>query len=378
MTDWKSLSSFIGTVLTGGILVSTFNFFYNDFLNQPNILITIDDDPKIPKVGAVVEIENIGLEPAANLYMQIKAPNEINVTNIESGEKFSIIENETDPNMERVYSPRFVHGEGSLSRIYLETPISHIEEANYTIYSTFDQGSSSVIHKPKPPADEWDLIHSLPLLMYDHVPEWYKFYLTGGFRNALFWLFTFGIVFVLFGYFANHFVARRRYMSFVHEINSQISAVYKKLEYNKANRAFLESFKRKSDRLIRCKRSDLENRKYPRDTSEVEECLRQRSFRKRTKPLVYTVISALFPQHHAKWRSQHRWRSNIWDLWYIKSDEFKSRAIHDDEEYNAIEDFFRCLTDRELLVELKNVKKDVKRSHTKQRSSTRKLMREGL
>jgi hypothetical protein len=57
MTDWKSLSSFIGTVLTGGILVSTFNFFYNDFLNQPNILITIDDDPKIPKVGAVVEIE---------------------------------------------------------------------------------------------------------------------------------------------------------------------------------------------------------------------------------------------------------------------------------------------------------------------------------
>jgi hypothetical protein len=71
--------------------------------------------------------------------------------------------------MERVYSPRFVHGKGSLSRIYLETPTSHIEEANYTIYSTFDQGSSSVIHKPKPAADEWDLIHTLPLLMYDHL-----------------------------------------------------------------------------------------------------------------------------------------------------------------------------------------------------------------
>ena len=228
MTDWKSLSSFIGTVLTGGILVSTFNFFYNDFLNQPNILITIDDDPKIPKVGAVVKIENTGLEPAANLYMQIKAPNEINVTNIESSEKFSVIENETDPNMERVYSPRFVHGEGSLSRIYLDTPTSHIEETNYTIYSTFDQGSSSVIHKPTRPTDEWDLIHVIPLLMFDHVPDWYKFYLTGGFRNALFWLFTFGIGFVLFSYFANYFVARRRYMSFVHEIDSQISAVYKK------------------------------------------------------------------------------------------------------------------------------------------------------
>ena len=63
---------------------------------------------------------------------------------------------------------------------------------------------------------------------------------------------------------------------------------------------------------------------------------------------------------------------------YIKSDEFKSRAIHDDEESNTIEDFFRCLTDRELLVELKNVKKDMKRSHTKRRYSKGKLMRESL
>ena len=353
-------------------------FFYNDFLNQPNILITIDE-PKESKAGPVIELENIGLEPAANLYVEIKAPSEINVKKIESSENFSVIKNETDdPNIKRVYSPRFVHGEGSLSRIYLNTTTTNLDEAKYTIYSTFDQGSSSVIHKPTLPTDEWDLIHGIPLLMYDHVPDWYKFYLTGGFRNALFWLFTFGIGFVLFCYFANYFVARRRYMSFVHEINSQISAVYKKLEYNKASRIFLESFKRKSDRLIRCKRSDLENRKYPRDTGEVEECLKQRSFRNRTKLLIYTIIAALFPQHYAKWRSQHRWRSNIWDLWYIKSDEFKSRAIHDDEEYNAIEDFFRCLTDRELLVELKNIKKDMKRSHTKQRYNTGKLMRENL
>lgn len=378
MTDLKSLSSFIGTILTGGILVSTFNFFYNDFLNQPNILIRIDE-PKGNKEGAVVEIENTGLEPAANLFMQIKAPDKIKVEKIESSEKFSPVENDTYPNMETVYSPRFVHGEGSLSRIYLTTNASNLEEANYTIYSTFDQGSSSVIHKPTPPTDEWDLIHAIPLFMYDHVPEWYKFYLTGGFRNALFWLFTFGIGFVLFGYFANYFVVRRRYTSFIHEINSQISAVYKKLEYNKAGRIFLESFKRKSDRLIRSKRGDLENRKYPRDTGEVEECLRQHSCRNHIKQLIYSMIAALFPQHYTRWRSQHRWRSNIWDLWYIKSDEFKSRAVHDDEEYNAIEDFFRCLTDRELLVELKNIKKDMKRSHTNRgRSSTGKLLREGL
>lgn len=378
MTDWKSLSSFIGTILTGGILVSTFNFFYNDFLNQPNILIKIDD-PNVNNEEAVVVIENTGLEPAANLFMQIMAPGEINVTKVESSEKFTIDRNETDPNMETVYSPRFVHGEGSLSRIYLTTNMSNLEEANFSIYSTFDQGSSSVIHKPTQPVNEWDLIHSVPLLMYDHVPEWYKFYLTGGFKNALFWLFTFGIGFVLFGYFANYFVVRRRYTSFIHEINSQIGAVYKKLEYNKASKIFLESFKRKSDRLIRCKRSDLESRKYPRDTGEVEDCLRQQSCRHRVKLLIYTIIAALFPQHYARWRSQHRWRSNIWDLWYIKSDEFKSRAIRDDEEYNATEDFFRCLTDRELLVELKNIKKDMKRSHAKRwRSSSGKFSREGL
>jgi hypothetical protein len=149
MTDWKSLSSFIGTILTGGILVSTFNFFYNDFLNQPNILIRIDE-PKEYEEGPVVVIENTGLEPAANLYMQIKAPDEIRIEKIESSEKFSIVKNETDPNMETVYSPRFVHGEGSLSRIYLITNESNLEEGNYTIYSTFDQGSSSVIHKPTP------------------------------------------------------------------------------------------------------------------------------------------------------------------------------------------------------------------------------------
>ena len=215
--------------------------------------------------------------------------------------------------------------------------------------------------------------------MYNHTPEWYKFYLTGGFRNALCWLFIFGIGFVLLGYFANYFVIRRRYTSFVHEINSQIGAVYKKLEYNKAGRIFLESFKRKSDRLIRCKRSDLENRKYPRDEGEVEECLRQSSCPNHIKLLIYTIIAALFPQHYARWSRQHRWRSNIWDLWYIKSDEFNSRAIQDNKEYNAIEDFFRCLMDRELLVELKKIKKDMKRSYTNHgRSNTGKHLGEGV
>jgi hypothetical protein len=145
MTDWKSLSSFISTVLTGGILVSTFNFFYNDFLNQPNILIKIEK-PEGYREGAVIEIENIGLEPAKNLFMQIKAPTNFSVTKIESSERFSIDQNETDPNIVRAYSPRFVHDESSLSRIYLTTNATDLAEINYTIYSTFDQGSSSVIH----------------------------------------------------------------------------------------------------------------------------------------------------------------------------------------------------------------------------------------
>ncbi len=58
MVDSKSLTlTFIGTVLAGGILVATFNVFYNDFLREPNILLYVKSvDPD--SGDATIEFRN--------------------------------------------------------------------------------------------------------------------------------------------------------------------------------------------------------------------------------------------------------------------------------------------------------------------------------
>ena len=144
MADSKSLTlTFIGTVLAGGILVATFNVFYNDFVREPNIMLYVKS-VNSHTGKAVIEFRNVGLEPATNFIVDIQAP----VDNITASEKptgQNITLSKTSNDTIRAYIPRFVHGEGSMGQIVItgnKKGNGEITERNYTLYSTYDQGST--------------------------------------------------------------------------------------------------------------------------------------------------------------------------------------------------------------------------------------------
>ena len=336
--SYESLASLIGAILSGGILVSATGFLYSDFLNQPNIIIKVAEPNDESHEGghmAEIDISNRGWDPANNLVLQIMSPADVVNASVQSSENLTIIPDEMNQKIIKAFSPRFVHGAGSDSKIFLKFNQSYqndnFTERDYGIFSSFDEGSSVVLYPPS--ESEW---YGFLSFLYEESPDWYKFYFGGGIRILILWIIVYVSFIGLLIYFVKHFIARRRQSSFIHKINKQVKKVNIKLSMNPSNS---QSFREESQSSVYGihSKDELENIKF--SSRSYDETLR------------------------GDWILQYSHRHSVWDLWYTRSEDYKSEAFP--LKYNDIQRFYKLLAERELLIEWNMISEPFRKDKTR-------------
>ena len=132
------VTAVIPTILASSIVASAFSIFYSDYYKTPTICITVK--PEKYSEAVVVEAKNHGRDSARGLVLTIESPdNIINKTILATENVTSIKQNHTILSLNL---PRFSNGEGSVIKInvWTNSPQSSLIE-NMNAYATYEKGS---------------------------------------------------------------------------------------------------------------------------------------------------------------------------------------------------------------------------------------------
>jgi hypothetical protein len=135
----------IVSILTLGVTVLLGGSGLVDYIisEKPSVFIAVVPDNNTTDSTATVEVTNRGSAPATHLKLKLDAPGIIDDYDVDSTEDYEVVFKNSTSLVLNI--PRFIHGEGSIVKVYLKLEnILSSGSDDYIAYATYDQGSFRV------------------------------------------------------------------------------------------------------------------------------------------------------------------------------------------------------------------------------------------